>query len=333
MIAITSLMCFVAALVPEDGSTLSLPKVNSSVVSPATVAPEAIEKQNLDFPITLVPLAEPEMDLPEPASQKIEAKLIKAPLDEENIPVEKTAMSVASEEPIAENTPAETASTKTMQINMQEVFFGAPVIYSILALMSLGAMTLWLYHMMMLREEKLMPSEFASKVENNLAVGNWQEALSSCRKEMGLLSVLVQAAITARHEGSHAMIERMQTEGKRATCFFWQRLSLLNDIALIAPMIGLLGTVIGMFYAFYDVNRTVDSMYALFDGLGISVGTTVAGLILAIVALFFHSTLKYRLVRQLSSVEAKAQKIALHPSSIAAHNENANLKDSHEFNT
>lgn len=333
MIAITSFLCVVAALVPEDGSPLSLPLVNSSVISPVTIAPEAIEKQNLDFPITLVPLAEPKMGLPEPASQKLEAKLIKAPLDEENIPVENASMSASAEEPIAENVSSYEESAKHMQINMQEVFFGAPIIYSILGLMSLGAMTLWLYHMLMLREEKLMPSEFATKVENNLAVGNWQEALSSCRKEMGLLSVLVQAAITARHEGSHAMIERMQTEGKRATCFFWQRLSLLNDIALIAPMVGLLGTVIGMFYAFYDVNRTVDSMYALFDGLGISVGTTVAGLILAIVALFFHSTLKYRLVRQLSSVEAKAQKIALHPSAIATHTSNANLKDSHEFNT
>jgi biopolymer transport protein ExbB len=98
----------------------------------------------------------------------------------------------------------------------------------------------------------------------------------------------------------------MKSEGKRAGAAFWQRLSLLNDIVVIAPMLGLLGTVIGMFYAFYDVNRSVESINALFDGLGIAVGTTVMGLIVAILAMMFHTTLKYRVVSALSLVENEA---------------------------
>jgi len=85
---------------------------------------------------------------------------------------------------------------------------------------------------------------------------------------------------------------------------------MLNDIAIIAPMIGLLGTVLGMFYAFYDVNRSIESISTLFDGLGVSVGTTVAGLLVAIVALILHSTAKYRLVQALAQVENNAQKVA-----------------------
>ena len=61
-----------------------------------------------------------------------------------------------------------------------------------------------------------------------------------------------------------------------------------------------------MFYAFYDVNRSVESINALFDGLGIAVGTTVVGLIVAILAMLFATTLKYRLVRSLSLVENEA---------------------------
>jgi len=102
------------------------------------------------------------------------------------------------------------------------------------------------------------------------------------------------------------MMDAMKTEGKRAATPFWQRLSLLNDIAIVAPMLGLLGTVIGMFYAFYDVNRSVESINALFDGLGIAVGTTVVGLIVAILAMIFATTLKYRLVKTLSLVENEA---------------------------
>jgi biopolymer transport protein ExbB len=75
-------------------------------------------------------------------------------------------------------------------------------------------------------------------------------------------------------------------------------------------MLGLLGTVLGMFYAFYDVNRSIESISTLFDGLGISVGTTVAGLVVAILALILHSTAKYRLVRTLAQVENEAHHVA-----------------------
>lgn len=102
------------------------------------------------------------------------------------------------------------------------------------------------------------------------------------------------------------MIDAMKSEGKRAATAFWQRLSLLNDIVVVAPMLGLLGTVIGMFYAFYDINRSAESINALFDGLGIAVGTTVAGLIVAIIAMIFYTTLKYRIVKTLAEVENEA---------------------------
>jgi biopolymer transport protein ExbB len=79
---------------------------------------------------------------------------------------------------------------------------------------------------------------------------------------------------------------------------------------VIAPMLGLLGTVLGMFYAFYDLNRSMESISALFDGLGISVGTTVGGLVVAILALMFHAITKYRLTRQLSVIENEAHSLA-----------------------
>jgi biopolymer transport protein ExbB/TolQ len=65
-----------------------------------------------------------------------------------------------------------------------------------------------------------------------------------------------------------------------------------------------------MFYAFYDINRSIESISTLFDGLGVSVGTTVAGLIVAILALMLHSFAKYRLVKVLATVENEAQSLA-----------------------
>jgi biopolymer transport protein ExbB len=117
---------------------------------------------------------------------------------------------------------------------------------------------------------------------------------------------MIIAGIHSKHLGKQQMLESMKSEGKRVAASFWQRINLFNDIVLIAPMLGLLGTVVGMFYAFYDINRSAETLSALFDGLGIAIGTTVAGLVVAIISMIFHATLKYRLIRSLTYVENEA---------------------------
>ena len=80
-------------------------------------------------------------------------------------------------------------------------------------------------------------------------------------------------------------------------------------MVVVAPMFGLLGTVLGMFFAFYDANRTMESLTQIFDGLGIAIGTTVAGLIVAILAMLFHTTLKYHITQLMNSVENEARSL------------------------
>ncbi|MES2344862.1 MAG: MotA/TolQ/ExbB proton channel family protein [Chlamydiota bacterium] len=195
-------------------------------------------------------------------------------------------------------------------INLNQVFQGAPVIYSILFLMSMSTVFIWIYSLMKLKYAGALPEPLLKQVRQKLHSNQYDEALAICSTQNNFFCKMLSAGISARSHGLQVMIENMKTEGKRATITFWQRLSFLNDIAIIAPMLGLLGTVLGMFYAFYDLNRSMESFSILFDGLGISVGTTVAGLIVAILALMLHSIAKYRLVRLLVKVENEAQSFA-----------------------
>lgn len=191
-------------------------------------------------------------------------------------------------------------------IDLKSVFSAAPVIYSLLLMMSVASMGIWLYSLITFREKDIMPPTFRNELKVLLETEQYDRAHSLCVSKENILSTLVKTGLTARNLGPQAMLDSMKSEGKRASTAFWQRLSLLNDVVIIAPMLGLLGTVIGMFYAFYDVNRSIESINALFDGLGIAVGTTVMGLIVAILAMIFHTTLKYRIVRTLSLVENEA---------------------------
>jgi biopolymer transport protein ExbB len=202
--------------------------------------------------------------------------------------------------------PAKTTNVASVSINIKEVFLASPTIYSSLLLMSMSAVVIWLYSILTFRVKDTMPISTISDLKLFLQQKKWSDALFYCNNNTCLLSNIIKAGILSRQHGPDFMVDRMKSEGQRLSSSHWQRISLLNDIVLIAPMLGLLGTVLGMFYAFYDSNRSVESISAVFDGLGVAVGTTVAGLIVAIISMVFATMIKHRLISTLSNVEKEA---------------------------
>jgi biopolymer transport protein ExbB len=206
------------------------------------------------------------------------------------------------------NAPAPKSTQQT--VDLKKVFTAAPFIYTLLSAMSIASMGIWIYSLATFRKKDTLPNDFQKNLERLLQTRQYDEAEKLCKRQENLLASLIQTGLSTRKLGPQIMMDAMKSEGKRVSTTIWQRLAILNDIVVIAPMLGLLGTVIGMFYAFYDVNRSVESINALFDGLGIAVGTTVMGLIVAIVAMIFYTTLKYRVVKTLSQVENEALQLS-----------------------
>lgn len=195
-------------------------------------------------------------------------------------------------------------ATQTIHIiDFKKVFASSPIIYSFLSFLSVSSLAIWIYSLVTIRIKEIVPHTFSKDIRAILQAKEFITALNYCKKRPSLLASLVQVGIQTRNFGPQVMIDTMKAEGKRISTPLWQRLSLLNDIAIISPMIGLLGTVIGMFYAFYDVNRTQESINTLFDGLGVAVGTTVFGLVVAILAMLFSTSLKYRLIKTMTHLE------------------------------
>ncbi len=234
------------------------------------------------------------------------------------VKVEEPAQEVAAAAPIVEQDldaldeedEAVPGRLPGILIDFKQVFAGSPTIYSTLLFLSIASLGLGLYSLLSLRSSQLVPQTPLTEVKNLILAGEYEAAKAVCEKRSDILFKMVQSGLAVREWGPNVVLDTMKTEGKRASGSFWQRLALLNDIAIIAPMLGLLGTVLGMFYAFYDLNRSVESITALFDGLGISVGTTVAGIVVAIIAMVLHSMTKYRLTRQLALVENEANSLA-----------------------
>lgn len=189
------------------------------------------------------------------------------------------------------------------RLDLYQVYRASPLIYSILAILSLISFVIWFYSILTLRQASIIPGDFIHHIRGLLLEKKFDAALVSCQKAKHFSGSVLATGLMARAHGHQVMVEAMKSEGKRCGISLWQRISLINDVAVIAPMLGLLGTVVGLFYAFYDVNRSADTLASIFDGLGIAVGTTVAGLIVAISAMIFYATLKLRFVRLLNVLE------------------------------
>jgi biopolymer transport protein ExbB len=191
-------------------------------------------------------------------------------------------------------------------LDLVKVFQAAPIIYSLLLALSGLSFSIWLYSLFTLRLKEMIPQTFINKVRQDLAEKRYEAALETCQSERNFCASIIASGISSRNHGPQVMMEAMNAEGRRNGNSLWQRISLLSEVATIAPMLGLLGTVLGLFFAFYDSNRTAESITTIFDGLGIAVGTTVAGLIVAILAMILYTSLKFRIVNLLNAVENEA---------------------------
>lgn len=205
-------------------------------------------------------------------------------------------------------------ATKALQstsetVDFKEIFFSSPFIYAILLALSISSFSLWIYCLMTFRSKEILPEHFLSQTQKLLKEKNYKKAVELCETNSHIFAKMLSRGVETKDRGLDAVLQSMESQGKKSMAGFWQKLSLLNDIAVISPMFGLLGTILGMFYGFYDINRSVESIHALFDGLGMAIGTTVAGLIVAISSMIFYAILKHKLVHLLHILENESLKM------------------------
>ena len=98
-------------------------------------------------------------------------------------------------------------------------------------------------------------------------------------------------------------------EGGRIAAELTAAVDWLADIAAIAPLVGLLGTVLGMFQAFGGIAADVSAgakPVVLAQGVSQAIVTTIFGLVVAIPCLVAYAFFRRRAQRRISEIEAAA---------------------------
>jgi len=228
------------------------------------------------------------------------------------------AASLAGAQTTAPTAPGEAAATEAAasepapQGLFDIIFAGGWVgflIIMVLFALSLTAAYLVFEQIMTLRHNELMPPELADRVQQLLTAGRPGEADELCRGQPSFLGFVLSAGIHEIDGGWPAVEKALEDAAAEQSARLLRKIEYLSVIANIAPMIGLLGTVIGMIFAFQTVATTKGTASApdLAEGIYQALVTTVGGLIVAIPSLGAFAVLRNRVDQLVAEAAYVAQ--------------------------
>ena len=210
---------------------------------------------------------------------------------------------------------ADTASSASSASVLAFLHKGGPVLY-VLILLSFVMLCLVFYYLMTIRTTLLVPDDFIKQVEVAVGKKDFELLAEISKKNDSPTGKIIESGteIFIRSKNNYVMIrDAVEDEGGRQAGVLWQRIQPLQDIAIIAPMVGLLGTVIGMINSFMSLTAEVGTPRptVIANGVSMALITTAAGLIIGIIAMILYSYFRSRIHNIIAYMESVCNKIAL----------------------
>ncbi|HEY5042009.1 MAG TPA: MotA/TolQ/ExbB proton channel family protein [Verrucomicrobiae bacterium] len=190
---------------------------------------------------------------------------------------------------------------------------GGPVIWLIL-IAAAAAVVVFVERALFCHRSQINSAEFLNGVRNVLKRDNVVEAIAICDATHGPVARLVKAAILNRDKGRERVREAVEETGNVEVPQLEEKLTLLATIAQIAPLLGLLGTILGFMDTFKQLQA--DGLYAhisgehsLSDGIWHALICAAAGIAVAIPAHAGYNYLVSRVNKIILDMERAAAEI------------------------
>jgi biopolymer transport protein ExbB len=180
-----------------------------------------------------------------------------------------------------------------------------------IAACSVLALAVFLEKLWSLRREKIIPKGIPIEVEDLVRRNKILDAVTLCKKSESPLAKVVQAGLENAGKNRERIKEIVIEVGQREATELERYMNVLNTTISVAPMLGFLGTVLGMVQLFTSVAAVgeVTNIGMIADGIYKALYTTIAGLTVAIPATIFYRYLISRIDRLVIGVEEISLKI------------------------
>src|ERR1051325_10692943 len=144
--------------------------------------------------------------------------------------------------------------------------YGGVMLWLIL-FVSAVAVTVFIERFLHFHRAQINSTEFLNGVRTVLKRENVVEAISICDATPGPVARLVKTAILNREHGRERVREALEEAGLAEVPRLEEKLNLLATIAQLAPLLGLLGTVLGFIQLFMKLQKEGLYAHSLFDGV------------------------------------------------------------------
>jgi biopolymer transport protein ExbB len=202
--------------------------------------------------------------------------------------------------------PAAAATEQSSTIAEVFKYENAGLVGYIIVLMSIVALALIIENFMTIKREKLAPPDLLDELEALFEGENFQEAVELCEQEKNYLTNVVGAGLSKLGHAFETMqtsLREMQTE---ETVKLFQKIGWLSLISAMAPMMGLFGTVTGMFVTFSSIAAAGGSVSPaqLAGGIKMALITTIFGLTVAMPVGAAFYILRNRVIKTSTEINA-----------------------------
>lgn len=210
----------------------------------------------------------------------------------------------------AEDNSGEYLSKQMSLLEIAEA--GGPMMYP-LAILSVTAVVLILVYLLTIRRNAVVSDRFMNAAEAMIRKRDYLGLIAHCNRHnesMARVTHKTMDFLTKYPMASFAGVREVaEAEGSRQAGLLSSRITYLADVGSIAPMVGLLGTVLGMIKSFLQISSGdvagVRQMQ-LAEGVSEALITTAAGLMVGIPALVFYSLFRGRVQKYIAELEAAA---------------------------
>jgi biopolymer transport protein ExbB len=178
----------------------------------------------------------------------------------------------------------------------------------VLALMLAFALYLFIERLVVLVKATKEDKTFMNRIRDYIKEGKIDSAIKLCRREDTPSAHMIEKGITRIGRPMQDVQVAIENVGNLEVSKLEKGLVLMATIAAGAPMLGFLGTVLGMIQTFYNMAQNASGVIeiaALSDGMYQAMVTTVGGLIVGILAMFAYNLLVSRIDRVVRQLESR----------------------------
>jgi biopolymer transport protein ExbB len=211
--------------------------------------------------------------------------------------------------------PADAAKPKAKPVALFDmVKQGGYTIWFLIALSVFGV-ALIMFLFLTIRRGAVVSDYFMKTADSLIRKQDYLGLLAVCNRRSESIATITQKALDFATKNPMATFDEVrevtEAEGQRQASQLYQRVAYLSDVASVAPMIGLLGTVIGLMSEFTRISKA-DMQQAQMEfagGTAEALINTAAGLVIAIPAMMIASIYRGKVNNLVSEMESAATHI------------------------